>query len=1177
MEQILNSDIRNSIKTILLNSNNPEQKLELEARFTEYNSNKGISIQTYDRIIKFFDKYKSEIIHSTDIILKSENLRFTNVNNVQILIQKNKIYSYPVDNNFGSENNNPYNLRIAISNENQIKMSQEHKIKIHNAPPKDILTRIKNRKSFFIDDYNRIDVTKVVEIQNNITISRYELELELLDLLGLDNWFIQILELLKIIQNTEIVYTFNEYSTLLKNANKYLGSYVSTQITNTPNNIISGLDNRLLMDARNLKYKDIVHKGLVDNPKTNYRVTVKSDGERKIMMISSLGIYLIWNTEVNKIYSGDNFTSMYDGYIFDGELIPEQSRKDFISQKYWYLVFDLINKNNDSNIRDKSHTHRMTEAQLFKDFLVTNEQNVTKELSDILYIETKRFYDISTVQQFYENMSHVNKHRLDCRYKEDGFIFVPDKAPYKRTTVKLSDRILTNYPDICKWKPNYTIDFAVLVVNSVNGNKIIIQGLDSKKESNLIQYKDQKYSINPIFASISISLNKSSFEYNGITYIYIKELDISNPSIKSDNIIKFTWNTNKKIYEGSISNNIKMTPFNLLKSKFEKKEDFIIGLRWKHIDNKNKIVEFYHIQKFDPNYPYLNYIDIDKPIDQQNQLLKDIPSGFIVEFYWDYDKKLFVPDRLRPNKLLPNSIETINDNLLMIDDRIELSTLLGSDIRLMRKYHNRIKKELFESTPAKYLLDLGSGRGGDIYKMKEYEKIIAVEPNEKHIIRLIELAKKIFGIPQISIIKQISDLNNISKLSNDRIIIVNTKAENYDLINSVVSAFFGKADVISMMLSLSFFWENKTILESLVKTISDNLNVGGSFIYMTIDGEKVKHTFDPLIKGPIIDQLYLNNGDIVMKYIKTDRFSNELKVQYKGTIVGDDEEQTEYLVMLDNLRQMLGEFGIKELDYESANKEQLLNDTELQLTKLYSYGKFYRVSTQSILSMDYKSSYLNKSDKVRNLPTTINPKDSSIKYDFKEQPILWYRKKLYRSSQLVLANKTHGLILAILRAINSNNLQNSNEFNIIFENLQNNIYIITQSGINLEEYQELDTPKLTDLLIKLGKFYNTDISVLEINQSNLLPIVSKIGNYDNAILIGRTENGYENIAELINGSLNFVFGSKVNLSLIIISLIGITLLDKLPNNRLKEYTEKYISIYNGDMNMKLIFEMKTLI
>lgn len=492
----------------------------------------------------------------------------------------------------------------------------------------------------------------------------------------------------------------------------------------------------------------------------------------------------------------------------------------------------------------------------------------------------------------------------------------------------------------------------------------------------------------------------------------------------------------------------------------------------------------------------------------------------------------------------------------MIEDPIELSTLLGTNIKLMRKYHNVIKRELFDESPGKYLLDLGSGRGGDINKIQKYEKIIAVEPNTEHIIKLVELAKKIFELPEIRIITKMSELDNISNSSRDKIIILNTKAEDYDFITSAVHKFFGKADVITMMLSLSFFWKNETILQSLVKTVSDNLAVGGVFSYITIDGEKVKQTFDPIIKGPIIEELNLNNGDIMMKYIKTNGFSNELRVKYKGTIVGDDEEQIEYLVMLDNLRQLFGQVGIKELSYESATREQLLNSSEIQLTKMYSYGKFYRKSTESILSSTYISSYLIKGDKVKSLPTSLDPKTASIKYTSQVQPSKWYKQKLYRSSQPILANNINTLILAILKAINSNNLEDSNNFNLIFENLENNIEAINNSGIDLNQYNDLDLTKLTDLLVRLSKFYNTDISMLEINNTNLFPMVSKIANYNNAILIGKTDNGYENIGEQLQGSvkLNFVFGSKVNMSQIILSLIGVTLLDKLPNNKLKEYS-----------------------
>ena len=125
------------------------------------------------------------------------------------------------------------------------------------------------------------------------------------------------------------------------------------------------------------------------------------------------------------------------------------------------------------------------------------------------------------------------------------------------------------------------------------------------------------------------------------------------------------------------------------------------------------------------------------------------------------------------------------------------------------------------------LLDIGSGRGGDLGKWKRFSKILAVEPSLEHIE---ELKRRLASHP---------DLKN-------KVRILNAGGEETDKISKAVREFFGdRASNISLMLSLSFFWKEKKMFDALSETITQNLIPGGQFVFLTIDGRAVKELFTP--------------------------------------------------------------------------------------------------------------------------------------------------------------------------------------------------------------------------------------------------------------------------------------------------------------------------------------------
>jgi ubiquinone/menaquinone biosynthesis C-methylase UbiE len=307
---------------------------------------------------------------------------------------------------------------------------------------------------------------------------------------------------------------------------------------------------------------------------------------------------------------------------------------------------------------------------------------------------------------------------------------------------------------------------------------------------------------------------------------------------------------------------------------------------------------------------------------------------------------MFIPKTLRTDKTSPNFWTVANDDWLWIADPITENLLRGQSFDLVFKYHNAIKRALYQTTSAsaeeeggETLLDIGSGQGGDTAKWRNYKKIIAVEPNENYIP---ELRRRIQG----------AGLEN-------KVLIVNTPGENYEGITEAVYGFNGgPVDCVSLMFSLTFFWESEVKLQNLARTINNNLKESGQIIFVTMDGDSVLQAFRPAIRGAELSRLMFENyipRPGVIELLPPEKASGKdpasgispqpVYIDLPGTIV---EKQIEYLVFINDLLIILRHLSeVKNNSWElaeihRAEQEKFLTNSELIYTKMYSYGVIQR-------------------------------------------------------------------------------------------------------------------------------------------------------------------------------------------------------------------------------------------
>ena len=870
---------------------------------TRYDTRREITNITYSRFLKKLTGTPI-ITDVTDCSMGDIRRSVDNQTGEITWIRKKSLYR---------QDNRNYRIRVSMSSENPI------------SPVTDFnpqYTRRKLRRSYMMPTGFRLDLTEVTSGVGEDLTTTYEVEAEATRRnLTEMNFNMTINFILSVIQDTELVYTDREYFDVINYVNASLEGKSDRRI-----------DDKVLYQPRNLHYNDLVYGGIVGNPNEIYKVTWKTDGIRKLLVMSPKGIWLVWApNQVNLLtrWVNDRLT----GTILEGEHVPlndrylrhpTKSRMKYTdwyeinkspnpdksqidgyelvpSQKYWFLAFDALSRpfdnmseRGDDSIQTRTHRERMDVAQYFIDLLydrMDDDPRMNDFIRKIFTINTKEFKAFKNPPEFFSVMREFNALASTLAYDIDGYIFMPDNMPYNSGNDKkpLKSRVLTKFADICKFKPadEMTIDFA-------------------------LSWKDDGKHVPPLESSCAVG---SGFigSRSPITTVPMSNrklqlmVSVFNPA---------TRRSYSSQYQGS------------------------------------------NIRKLD-----------DDMIDMDNPLTQNVPSGTVVEYRWDKETKKLTPTRIRYDKKFPNRIEIANDNWNLIFDPIELETLLGNNIDLVRKYHNRIKKELFNGANSRYqeksgsltlpnLLDIGSGWGGDITKWKPYNKIIAVEPNLNHIQEgLIPRIQLFIGQPEVAIISKMEDIDLYLPevlRRDDKVIIINSGGQDTDLITTTTSRFLerygGKANVVSMMLSLSFFWESSLVLQSLVDTVGKNLISNGEFIFLTINGDTVEELFNPKFgNGHQIEGLLMGPRGNRTVEMKADIPARKVWINIPGTIV---EDQTEWLVKLDDLQVRLEPYGLSLRSLERADKEGFLNQAERVYTNMYSYGSFSPISENKVNRID---------------------------------------------------------------------------------------------------------------------------------------------------------------------------------------------------------------------------------
>jgi hypothetical protein len=290
---------------------------------------------------------------------------------------------------------------------------------------------------------------------------------------------------------------------------------------------------------------------------------------------------------------------------------------------------------------------------------------------------------------------------------------------------------------------------------------------------------------------------------------------------------------------------------------------------------------------------------------------KEIEDGQIGEFEYNPVLKTFKLRKIRYDKLYPNKKEVALSVWKSLMNPILEEHLTGQSLKLVFKYHNRLKEKLWSKVNKNTtILDIGTGRGGDLSKMGSDKILYAVEPNKDNLNELIRRSKTGDELKAIYPIE--------------------AGGEEYNKITAVVKE---KVDVIAFMLSLTFFWQSKEKVDALMKTIEQTAKDDCQIIFMVADGLKMK------------EYITSKGGKATFPGGTKMRLEGQtVKIHIPDSIVTD---QTEYLYDHQDFVRRLRALGFKELEGGVADGEKLLTKEQMTFSSLYRWGVFKRTNQLS--------------------------------------------------------------------------------------------------------------------------------------------------------------------------------------------------------------------------------------
>lgn len=354
-------------------------------------------------------------------------------------------------------------------------------------------------------------------------------------------------------------------------------------------------------------------------------------------------------------------------------------------------------------------------------------------------------------------------------------------------------------------------------------------------------------------------------------------------------------------------------------------------------------------KKFIPKWELDGTEFIDTFRDKDGKIHK-LEIGQIVEFAWNNKDRIFYPLRIRTDKTDPNDgnkggKDTWNLIKEPIQKGILLNELRGNKVlNLVRKFTNKVKLEkltkvrntILQKSGKKVrpqLVDIGSGAGGDIDKWKDLQfDVIAIEPSRRNADEFEERARN-------------------AKFEDKHWQLIYGRGEDHEnILKKFENLKLRKADVVTMMHVLTFFYSSEEKVENLIKTIKGVIAPQGRFICMAMDGNMINNQLGENLQLDIPK----DNPAITIRRVP-DETGRKIWVRMNAKLLKSG--QNEYLVDFDDFIMRMERNGFELVEDNHLNAEALLSDTELwwaQMTRVieFRYLPVAKISQTSELRLN---------------------------------------------------------------------------------------------------------------------------------------------------------------------------------------------------------------------------------
>ena len=623
------------------------------------------------------------------------------------------------------------------------------------------------------------------------------------------------------------------------------------------------------------------------NIRDGYNVTDKADGLRVLAFVNKEGYLYMIDMALNVYATGLRQMACANS-LLDGEWVTrrkgeESTTEDGVVVKKpgrstnLLLLFDVyyLNKNKIWNLpfyekpkegRVEEGTRHAALAKFIESWGTEPEITIKgyeEKRNLLLNVSAKKFFfgskedELSIFKVINNEAFPYNKTRV---YHTDGLIFTPNALP-------LPEKANSPFMEQLKWKPadENTIDFLVMIEKEFNEDKI-------------------HYGKNP-----TTDLEPLHGYKRLVLYVSSREDEIMNDPRKS--VLAMRWTREKGKRGGYRA--IEFSPMNYIDtlastSYCERKVDNIQNMDYVtselgEIIQDGSIVEM----RYEPsNEPGWRWIPMRVRYDKTEKFRKaaggignavkgTMNGEFVANETWNSIYEPITPSMICKGTETPEGEEiealikarTNIPRKMVYSGQRKITALSETYMRPMRYFHNDwikyqllLKSVLRDSKKEKVLIDMACGKGGDLHKWEklmpkfvlgiDYAMIDILDKNNgaynRMLKAILDLGRAkvpdiifVAGDVTMPIITGEAGRTEEEKKMLRTLFGQNTGGGVPPYVEKMMGVLQNKADVISCMFALHYFFKDKTTFDGFLRNIADCLKVGGYFVGCCFDGDSV--------------------------------------------------------------------------------------------------------------------------------------------------------------------------------------------------------------------------------------------------------------------------------------------------------------------------------------------------